>query len=503
MFKSPVVALAALALAAPCVAAHTATPVALCLDQWNTLRGSCEARDGALQATTEKESILLAKAPLPDHFALTATLTLKSHLDIGLLFRAQDAGRYFLVQVSKEHQALRVWECTGKSPNECAVFTWSIKLHEPHTLRVVGRGARYEVWVDGKFLHKFENAELTGGHAGCRAVGLGSIRDVTIGPAPPERKLKSEDYHAAAIRPLPPVCGRPVRIASICVHGKPVAETARLVEAEAAKGTDLVILPECWTGKRSVPLDDPAVTSMAAVARKHKTYVVCAVYRKDGDKAYNSAILLDRQGKVAGIYDKVYPVLPEFEKGRNLQPGQDAPVFETDFGKLGFAICFDANFGEVWQRLADLGAELVVFTSAFSGGRILGAHATLHGYYVVSCTWRRECQVYDITGEKLLDERKGISRVTLDLDRRRYHIDCNVPPKNKLLKEHPDDVQVEKWQQREAWFILRPSRPGVDLRALARQYGLEEYRDYIRRSRRDNDRRRGAPFQRIGPTPDN
>jgi hypothetical protein len=51
-------------------------------------------------------------------------------------------------------------------------------------------------------------------------------------------------------------------------------------------------------------------------------------------------------------------------------------------------------------------------------------------------------------------------------------------------------VEVEKHHLREQWIILRARRPGVSARALAKEYGLEELRDYINRSRREIDRMR-------------
>ena len=89
--------------------------------------------------------------------------------------------------------------------------------------------------------------------------------------------------------------------------------------------------------------------------------------------------------------------------------------------RVGMAICFDCRFPEVWQRLADNNAQLVLFSSAYSGGRSLEAYATLHHYYIVSSIRNGECQAFDITGEQLLNERKVVSRITLDLDRRIFH----------------------------------------------------------------------------------
>ena len=75
-------------------------------------------------------------------------------------------------------------------------------------------------------------------------------------------------------------------------------------------------------------------------------------------KVYNACILLDRQGKVAGIYRKVYVVADDANvlEGGAL-PGKDFPVFPCDFGKLGIQICFDMSYDAGWETLARKGAE--------------------------------------------------------------------------------------------------------------------------------------------------
>jgi hypothetical protein len=161
------------------------------------------------------------------------------------------------------------------------------------------------------------------------------------------------------------------------------------------------------------------------------------------------------------------------------------------------ATCFDVNFPEVWQRLADREAELVLWVSAYSGGIALQAHAINHHYYIVSATQNCDCLVYDITGRTLRHERgksENVTRVNLDLDRGIYHQNFNLEKRDRLLAEHGEDLFEEESFPDEQWFVLKSIRSGVSARALAAEYGLEELRAYKRRSRAECDRRRGFPF---------
>lgn len=292
--------------------------------------------------------------------------------------------------------------------------------------------------------------------------------------------------------------------------GKSLEEIVDKVDQEGARGADIIALPELWRGLTEETLSGPTVTAMGNLARKHRTYVVCPLDRREGDRRFNSVVLLDRQGGVVCVYDKVYPWIPEFATRPSVTPGQEVCVHQADFGRVGFATCFDINFPEVWRRLADAGAELVIWPSAYSGGRLLQAHALVFHYYVVSSTGSADCTVYDITGDEILYERNSsvnVSRVTLDLDRGIYGTDAPVDPslgaldppwnvgrRKKLLQEHSTEVEMEKFMERESWFVLKAKRPGVSARELAHGYGLEEHRDLITQCRLLVDKRRGWNF---------
>jgi predicted amidohydrolase len=269
-----------------------------------------------------------------------------------------------------------------------------------------------------------------------------------------------------------------------------------VVEREAGRDTDLIALPETWTGQdlnKPQTLDGPIITAMSNIARRHSTWIVCPLDRVDGNKRFNSAVLINREGKVAGVYDKVYPYWGELALKPIVEIGVKTPVFETDFGRIGLAICFDANFPEVWKGLADAGAELVVWTSAYSAATTLQPYALLHHFPIISATQTTDCIVYDIDGTELLYEKNedvNVSRCTLDLDRGIYHQNFNLERLDKLLDEHSENIEVERRLPREEWFVLRSKRVRFSARELAREYGLEELRDYINRSRKEVDEKR-------------
>lgn len=336
-----------------------------------------------------------------------------------------------------------------------------------------------------------------------RAAGLGML----VGMGGETRGMEGRQFASMAAEPESPAgrpldqIGRPVRVVSIgFVPGTPLQEVAALVDHEAAYGIDIITLPEYIRGigeGTKETLSGPTLSLLAPLARKHRTYIACPINRDDGKSRFNSVVLLDREGQIVCVYNKVFPWVTEFDVAHPISPGTEVRVYPADFGRLGFATCFDINFPEVWQRLADQEAELVLWPSWYSGGSLLQAQALTFHVYVVSSTHTPDCSAYDITGQPLLysrGSRLNVSRITLDLDRGIYGSDFNLSKRDKLLKEHSEDLIQEIWMPREEWFVLRAKRPGISARQLAREYGLEELPHSIARYRREIDNRRGWPF---------
>ena len=282
--------------------------------------------------------------------------------------------------------------------------------------------------------------------------------------------------------------GRKISIVSIGVSGKNqnLPSLLSLIEQESRKGDDLILLPEMCLGFDIVSMDCEAVMKMRETAKHKRVYIVFTIFRYgDNNTAYNSSILIDRNGSVAGIYDKAYPFWGEGFLDPHCMPGKDVPVFETDFGKLGIAICFDANFPDVFKQLSDLGAELVLYPSGYSAGMSLQAHAINHNFYIISSTLVPDCVMYDINGQEIYYQKStgsaNISRLAVDLDRSIFHFDLNLNKRDKLLLEHAGEIEQDTCLEREGWFTLRAAKQETSVRKLASEYGLEELTQYKKR----------------------
>ncbi|VAW18019.1 hypothetical protein MNBD_BACTEROID01-2122 [hydrothermal vent metagenome] len=78
------------------------------------------------------------------------------------------------------------------------------------------------------------------------------------------------------------------------------------------------------------------------------------------------AILIDRKGQIVGKYHKTHLTVRE-QFIKSISPGNEYPVFRTDFGKVGLMVCYDNHFPEVARILAVKGAELIAYPSMGDG----------------------------------------------------------------------------------------------------------------------------------------
>jgi predicted amidohydrolase len=166
----------------------------------------------------------------------------------------------------------------------------------------------------------------------------------------------------------------------------------RLIERGAARGARLVATPENTNylgphdqkAARAEPLDGPTVGRFAELARRLGIYLLLGSFNERSDepsRCYNTSVLLGAGGEVLAAYRKLHlfdvdvPGGVRFTEsatckpgdlGGPADPGRGLVVAETPVGRLGLTICYDLRFGELYRRLADLGADVLAVPSAFT-----------------------------------------------------------------------------------------------------------------------------------------
>ena len=278
----------------------------------------------------------------------------------------------------------------------------------------------------------------------------------------------------------------------------------KIIEENINGAEDIIMLPETCLGNAVSDTSDEFLSGIIDIAAKNKVYILASVYRKiDVQSRANCAILYDRNGEIAFMYDKMYPYLGEFDNKEPLViPGSRAVCADTEFGRISAAICFDANFADLWQDISDLDADLVLFSSAYSAGSQLSAHALNHHYAIVTATHKPDFAVYDINGREITYSRcesfnrPGMvlaSRARIDLDKVICHHNFNRDKVFKMLRDYPGKIELEHEWDREEWFVLRSASPDINVREVCKEYGIENLRDYKRRARKIIEEKRGFP----------
>lgn len=258
-----------------------------------------------------------------------------------------------------------------------------------------------------------------------------------------------------------------------------------LIKAAGEARCDLVCLPEnFYRGDQGQILDVEKLRwleeQLQQVAKRYGMYVLAGLPRWQGGCLFNCAILYSRAGEITGIYRKLHPTEGEIEKG--IVPGSELPLFDLDFGRVGVLICFDIGWPQEWAKLADMGAEIVFWLSAYDGGFPLQAYAWTHKYYVVSSVRSTEAKFIDITGA-ILGCTSRWTRLAIEevnLDRKLFHIDQNWEKLVAVQARYGSSIRIRGFSE-ENFFTLEPLDDSVTVEDIVREFGLEPYREYHER----------------------
>lgn len=111
------------------------------------------------------------------------------------------------------------------------------------------------------------------------------------------------------------------------------------------------------------PIDGPYIKKACNLSDSLNIYLVLGFLELDGEITYNTCILIDPDGDIVGKYSKTH-----FAQGYTINPscyvpGEQYPVFQTPFGKVGMMICYDRQLPEPARILSLKGAQVLFVPS--------------------------------------------------------------------------------------------------------------------------------------------
>ncbi len=259
---------------------------------------------------------------------------------------------------------------------------------------------------------------------------------------------------------------------------------------------DLILLTEACDRPAGMPTDkqfdyfrtrkDQVKDFFSSVAKENHCYIAFGMKRQDDEGIwYNSLLVLDRNGKVAGIYNKNFPTVAEMESG--IRAGSEAPLIECDFGTVAGAICFDLNFPEMLERYERSRPDIILFSSMYHGGLMqkYWAYASRSFFAGSVGGSSTPSEIRNPLGEVLASSTNYFDYVVADvnLDRRLVHLDYNWEKLAQLKKKYGKGVTI--YDPGEVGVVMITSESNdVNVDQMIEEFGIEDLDDYFDRSRR-------------------
>jgi predicted amidohydrolase len=195
-----------------------------------------------------------------------------------------------------------------------------------------------------------------------------------------------------------------------------VADALRHIEAAAEGGADLVAFPETYPGPWRMPASFSPTGLMVDAAKDFGVYVQFGTLEPIDDAkrtAYNVLMLANPGGTEPGKYRRTHPPGPWIYTGGpawefEYVAGDDFPVFDTPFARIGLAMCSEVYMPEVSRALALRGAECILLPAGIDKRRLWATWRNL--------IWARATEnlAAVITTQNLFDPReRGLAMVAM------------------------------------------------------------------------------------------
>lgn len=257
---------------------------------------------------------------------------------------------------------------------------------------------------------------------------------------------------------------------------------------------DLIVVPEACDRPADFPADrldlyyrtrqDQVLDFFAGVAGAngcHIAYSAKRQVREDGSWR-NSTRIIDGSGSVIGTYNKNHLVIGEYEDAGILY-GKDAPIIETDFGRVACAICFDLNFDELRLKYAEAKPDLIVFSSMYHGGLMQAYWAYSCRCHFVGAIAGPPSAIISPIGEVLASSTNYFDFVTatVNLDCCVAHLDENRERLRAVKRKYGPKVKITDPGYLGP-VLISSETDELSARQMAEEFEIELLDDYFARS---------------------
>ena len=180
--------------------------------------------------------------------------------------------------------------------------------------------------------------------------------------------------------------------------------------------------PQKPVGENKIKLAEtipgPITDVFSKLAKEFGVVIILNLYEKDGENFYDSSPVINIDGNIPGVTRMIH--ITDYacfhEKGY-YDPGNNGiSVYETKFGKIGIAICYDRHYPEYMRALALKGAEVVFIPQAGSVGEWpeglyeaeLRVASFQNGYFTALCNRVGEEEFLTFAGESFVCNPEGV-----------------------------------------------------------------------------------------------
>lgn len=163
------------------------------------------------------------------------------------------------------------------------------------------------------------------------------------------------------------------------------------IDRAAKVNPDVILLSECMyhfgTPTNGIvagmDMKSPLILDIQERAKRYKSYICFNFSERDNGEYFNTSVLFDRNGNVAGKQRKTH--ITDTEADRGMSPGRGYQVIDTDFGKVGIMICWDHYFSVPTEEMVKKGAEIVLISTIGDAAEKSLARAMDSGLYHCIC----------------------------------------------------------------------------------------------------------------------